>query len=54
MGMLFKKSNDNDRTYLIETDSSIVRINRNGLISVERVLTRFFREVIPHDRLIVC
>ena len=56
MGTLLKKSNDNDRTYLVETDHSIVRRNRIELITVEKevVITRSGREVRPPDRLIEC
>ena len=56
MGTLLKKSNDNDRTYLVETDRSIVRRNRIELITVEKevVITRSGREVRPPDRLIEC
>ena len=51
MGTLLKKSNDNDRTYLVETDRSIVRRNRIELIPVEKevVVTRSGREVRPPD-----
>ena len=56
MGTLLKKSKDNDRTYLVETDRSIVRRNRIELVPVEKevVITRSSREVKPHDRLIEC
>ena len=56
MGTLLKKSNDNDRTYLVETDRSIVRRNIIELIPVEKevVITRSGREVRPPDRLIEC
>ena len=56
MGTLLKKSNDNDRTYLVETDRSIVRRNRIGLIFLEKevVIMRSDREVRPPDRLIEC
>ena len=47
MGTLLKKSNDNDRTYLVETDRSIVRRNRIELIPVEKevVIIRSGREL---------
>ena len=56
MGTLLKKSKDNDRTYLVETDRSIVRRNRIELVPVEKevVITRSSREVKPPDRLIEC
>ena len=56
MGTLLKKYNDNDRTYLVETDHSIVRRNRIELIYVEKevVITRSGREFRPPDRLIEC
>ena len=56
MGTLLKKSNDNDRKYLVETDRSIVRRNIIELIPVEKevVITRSGREVRPPDRLIEC
>ena len=56
MGTLLKKSNDNDRTYLVETDRSIVRRNIIELIPVEKevVITRSGREVRPPDQLIEC
>ena len=54
MGTLLKKSNDNDRTYLVKTDRSIVRRNIIELIAVEKevMITRSGREVRPPDRLI--
>ena len=56
MGTLLNKSNDNDRTYLVETDRSIVRRNIIELIPVEKevVITISGREVRPPDRLIEC
>ena len=56
MSTLLKISNDNDRTYIVETDRSIVRRNIIELIPVEKevVITRSGREVRPPDRLIEC
>ena len=56
MGTLLKKYNDNDRTYIVETDRSIVRRNIIELIPVEKevVITRSGREVRPPNRLIEC
>ena len=56
MGTLLKKTNNNDRTYLVEMDRSIVRRNRIELIPVEKeeMITRSGREVRPPDRLIEC
>ena len=56
MRTLLKKSNDNDKTYLVETDRSIVRRNIIEVIPVEKevVITRSDREVRPPDRLIEC
>ena len=56
MGTLLNKSNDNDKTYLVETDRSIVRRNIIELIPVEKevVITISCRELRPPDRLIEC
>ena len=56
MGTLLNKSNDNDRTYLVDTYRSIVRRNIIELIPVvkEVVITRSSREVRPPDRLLEC
>ena len=47
MGTLLHESNDNDRTYLVETGRSIVRRNSSELIPVEKavLITRYGREV---------
>ena len=50
-GTLLKTSNDNDMTYLVETDRSIVRRNIIELIPIEKevVITRSGRKVRPPD-----
>ena len=56
MATLLKKSNDNNMTYLVETDRSIIRRNIVELITVDKevVITRSGRKVRQPEILIEC